>query len=99
MPIKFHIINAMVFAVVRYGCESWTTKEDRVPKNCCFRTVVLEKSLESALDSKEIIPVHAKGNQSWILTGRTDAEAEAPVLGPPGVKSRFTGKDPDAGKD
>ena len=61
--------------------------------------MLLEETLESPLYCKEIEPVNPKGNQSWILTGRTDAEAEAPVLGPPGVKSRFTGKDPDAGKD
>ena len=68
-------------------------------KNWCFRTVVLEKTLESPLDSKEIQPVSPKGNQSWIYIGRTDAEVEAPVLWTPDVKSQFIGKDPDAGKD
>ena len=67
--------------------------------NWWFWTVVLEKTLESPLDSKEIKPVHPKGNQSWIFIGRTDAEAETPVLWPPDVKSWLTGKDPDAGKD
>ena len=62
-------------------------------------TVVLEKTLESPLDCKEIKPVNRKGNQFWIFIGRTDAEAEAPILWPPDVKSRLTGKDPDAGKD
>ena len=68
-------------------------------KNWCFRTVVLEKTLESPLDSKEIKPVDPKGNQPWILIGRTDAEAEAPILWLPDVKSRLIGKDPDAEKD
>ena len=74
-------------------------KEDWVPKNWCFWTVVLGKTLESPLDCKEIQPLHPKGNQSWIFIGRTDAEAEAPILWPPDVKNWLTGKDPDAGKD
>ena len=74
-------------------------KEGWVLKNWCFWTVVLEKTLESPLDCKEIQPVHPKGNQSWIFTGMTDAEAEAPLLWPPNVKNWFKGKDPDAGKD
>ena len=61
--------------------------------------MVLEKTLDSPLDCKEIQPVHAKGNQSWIFTGRTDAEAETPVLWPPDMKSWLIGKDPDAEKD
>ena len=73
--------------------ESWTLK------NWCFWTVVLEKTLESSLDWKEIKPVNPKGNQSWIFIGRTDAEAETPILWPLDVKSWLTGKDPDAGKD
>ena len=72
-------------------------KEGWAPKNWCFQTVVLEKTLESPLDSKEIKPVHPKGNQLWIFTGRTDAEA--PILWPPDVKNWLIGKDPDAGKD
>ena len=68
-------------------------KESWVPKNRCFWTVVLEKTLESLLDCKEIQPVHLKGNQSWILIGRTDAEAEAPVLWPPDAKSWLSWKD------
>ena len=74
-------------------------REGWVPKNWCFWTVVLEKTLESPLDSKEIKPVHPKGNQSWIFTGRTNAEAETPITWPLDVKSRLIGKDPDAGKD
>ena len=62
-------------------------------------TVVLEKTLESPLDCREIKPVNPKGNQLWVLIGKTDAEAEAPVLWPPDVKSWLTGKDPNAGKD
>ena len=74
-------------------------KEDWAPKNWCFWTVVLEKTLESPLDCKEIQPVHPRGSQSWIFIGRTDAEVEVPLLWPPDVKSWFIGKDPDAGKD
>ena len=74
-------------------------KEDWVPKNWCFLTVVLEKTLESPLDCKEIKPVNPRGNQSWIFIGRTDAEAETPKLWPPDVKSWFIWKDFDAGKD
>ena len=73
--------------------ESWT------PKNWCFWTVVLEKALESPLDSKEIKPVHSKGNQPLIFIGRTDAEAETPILWPPDAKNWLSGKDPDARKD
>ena len=74
-------------------------KEGWVPKNWCFWNDVLEKTLESPLDSKEIKWVSPKGNQPWIFVGRTDAKAEAPILWPPDVKSWFIGKDPDAGKD
>ena len=74
-------------------------KEGWALKNWCFWTVVLEKTLERPLDSKEIKPVNPKGNQPWIFTGRTAIEAEAPILWLPGVKSRLTGKDPNAGKD
>ena len=86
---KVCIVKAMVFPVVMYGCwalENW----------CCW-TVVLEKTLESPLDWKEIKPVNLKGNQPWIFTGRTDAEA--PILWPPDVKSWLIGKDSDAGRD
>ena len=68
-------------------------------KNWCFLTVVLEKTLESHLDCKEIQPVHPKGHQSWIFIGRTDAEAETPILWPPDVKNWLIGKKPDAGND
>ena len=74
-------------------------KEGWAPKNCCFWTVILKKTLESPLDCKEIKLVQPKGNQSWIFIGRTDAEAETPVLWPPDAKNWLIGKDPDAGKD
>ena len=74
-------------------------KESWVPKNWCFWTVVLEKTLESPLDCKEIQPVHPKGNHSWIFIERTDVEAETPILWPPDANSQLIGKDPDAGKD
>ena len=73
--------------------ESWTLK------NWCFWTLVLEKTLESPLDCREFQPVNLKGHQSWIFIGRTDTEAETPILWPPDVKNRLVGKDPDAGKD
>ena len=74
-------------------------KESWAPKNWCFWTVVLEKTLESPLDCKEIQPVHPKGGQSWVFIGRTDFEAETPILWPPDAKSWLICKDPDAGRD
>ena len=74
-------------------------KKSWAPTNWCFWTAVLEKTLESPLDCKEIQPVHPKGHQSWVLFGRADVEAETPIVWPPEVKSWLTGKDPDAGKD
>jgi len=73
LSTKVHLVKAMVFPVVMYGCESWTIKQ----------AVVLEKTLESPLDCKEIQPVHPKGDQTWVFIGRTDAEAETPILWPP----------------
>ena len=96
---NIHIVKVIVFLAVMYGCESWPIKEGWQPKNWCFRTVVLEKILESPLDCKEIKLVHPKGNQSWIFIERTDVEAEAPILWPPDVKSQLIGNDLDAGKD
>ena len=81
---KVHIVRAIVFPVVTYGWEL-DYKEDRMPKNWCLQTV-LEKPLESLLDSKDIKLVNPKGNQPWIFTGRTDAESEAPLLWPPDVE-------------
>ena len=99
LPAKVHLVKAMVFPVVMYGCESWTIQEGWVPKNWCFWTVLLEKTLKSPLDCKEIRPVHPKGNQSWIFIGMTDAEVESPIPWPPDVKNWLIWKDPDAGKD
>ena len=99
LPTKVHKVKVMVFPVVIYGCERWNHKESWVPKNWCFLTVVLEKTLESPLDSKETKPVNPKGNQPCIFIGRTDAEAEVLILWPPDAKNWLTGKDPDAGKD
>ena len=96
-PTNVCIVKAMVFPGVMYGCESWTIKKAEHQRTDAF--VVLRKTLESPLDYKEIKPVNPKGNQSWIFIGRTDAEAEAPILWPPDVKNWLIRKDPDAGKD
>ena len=97
LPTKVCILKAMVFPVVMYRCEIWTIKKAECQRVDVFE--LLEKTLESPLDCKEIKTVHPKGNQSWIFIGRTDAEAEAPILWPPDVKNWLLGKDPDAGKD
>ena len=88
---KACLVKAMIYPVDMYG--SWALKD------CWFWTVVLGKTLESPLDCKEIKPVNPKGNQSWIFIGRTNPEAEAPILWPPVVKNWLIGKDPDTGKD
>ena len=88
----------MVFPVVMYGCEL-DYKDSWVPRNWCFWSVVLKKTLESPLDCKEIQAVHPKGDQSWVFIGRTDVEAETPILWPPDVKNWLILKDPDAVKD
>ena len=98
LSTKVHLVKAMVFPVVMYGCESWTIGK-LTTKELMLWTVVLEKTLESPLDCKEIQPVYPKGNQFWIFIGRTDVEAETPILWPPDVKNWLTRKDPDAGKD
>ena len=89
----------MILPVVMYGWESWTMKRAECWTIDGFWTVVLEKTLESPLNCKEIQPVHPKGNQSWIFIGRTDAEAEPSLFWPPDAKNWLIGKDPDAGKD
>ena len=99
LPTKVHLVKAMVFPVVHIWMSELDYKESWAPKNWCFWTVVLEKTLESPLDCTEIKPVNSKGDQSWIFIGRTDAEAEAPILWPPAAKSWLIGKDPDAWKD
>ena len=97
--LKVHIVKAMVFSSSYVWMWELDYKESWVLKDWCFWTVVLEKTLESPLDCKEIKPVHPKGNQSWIFIGRTDAAAEATVLWPPDVKSWLIREDPDFGKD
>ena len=91
LQTKIRLVKAMVFPVVMYGCEL-DYKESWGPKNWCFWTVVLEKTLESPLDCKEIQSVNPKGNQSWIFIGRTDVEVETPILWPPDAKNRLIGK-------
>ena len=94
LPTKVHLVKAMVFPAVIYRYEkSW------VPKNLCFWTVVLAKTLESPLGCKEIQPVHSEGDQPWDFFGRNDAKAETPVLWAPHAKSWLFGKDCDAGRD
>ena len=98
---KVGLVKALVFPVVMNGCESWTVKMAECWRIDAFEKCweVLEKTLENPLDCKEIQPVHPKGNQSWIFIGRTDAEAETPILWPPDAKNWLIWKDPDAGKD
>ena len=86
LSTKVHLVKAMVFPVVMYGCESWTVKAEH-RRIATFELWVLEKTLESPLDCKEIQPVHSKGDQSWVFFGRNDAKAETPVLWPPHGKS------------
>ena len=99
MPTKVHLVKAMVFSSSHVWMWELDHKEGWVLENLCFQTVVLEKTLESPLDCKEIQPVHPKWNQSWIFIGRIDAEAETPILWPPDAKNWLILKDPDTGKD
>ena len=87
LQTKVCLVKAMVFLVVMYGCESWTVKKAECRRIDAFELVVLEKTLESPLDCKEIQPVHSKGDQSWVFLGRNDAKAETPVIWPPHAKS------------
>ena len=96
LPTKVHLVKAMVFPVVMYGCESWSVKKAEHRRIDAFELWCWRR-LESFLDSKEIQPVHSK-DQSWVF-GRTDAKAEIPVLWPPHAKSWLNGKDSDAGRD
>ena len=98
LPTKICLVKAMVFLVVMYGYEL-DHKEGWALKNWCFWTVVLEKTIESPMDYKEIQPVSPKGDPSWTFIGRTNAEAESPILWPPDGKYWLLGKDPDAGKE
>ena len=96
---KIHLSQSYGFSSSHVWMWELDYKESWAPKNWCFWTVVLKKTLESPLDCKEIQPVHPKGNQSWIFIGRTDAEAETPGLWPPDAKNRLIWKDPVDGKD
>ena len=97
-PTKIHLVKAMVFPVVMYGCESWTIKKTEHRRIDAFE-LWCRRRLESPLNCKVIQPVHPKGDQSWMFIGRTDIEAETPILWPPDAKSWLIWKDPDAGKD
>ena len=87
LPRRVCLVKAMVFPVVMYGCESWTVKKAECQIIDAFELVVLEKTLESPLDCKEIQSVHSEGDQPWVFFGRNDAKAETPVLWAPHVKS------------
>ena len=87
LPTKVRLVKAIVFLVVMYGCESWTVKKAEHQRIDAFKLCFWTKLLESALDCKEVQPVHSKGDQSWVYFGRNDAEAETPVLWPPHMKS------------
>ena len=84
LPTKVHLVKAMVFPVVMYGCESWTIKKAEHQRTDAFELWCWR--IESPLDCKEIQPVHSKGDQSWVFIGRTDVEAENPILWPPDAK-------------
>ena len=99
LPTKVRLVKAIVFSSSHVWMWELDCEESWALKSWCFWTVVLEKTLESLLDCKEIQPIHPKWDQSWVFTGRTDAEAETPTLWPPDAKSWLTGKDPDAGRD
>ena len=99
LPTNFHLVKVMVFSSSHVWIWDLDSKESWVPKNWYFWIVVLEKTLESPLDCKEIQLVHPKGNQSWIFIGKTGAEAQTPILWPPDAKNWLIWKDPDAGKD
>ena len=87
LPTKVHLVKAMFFPVVMYGCESWTVKKDERRRIDGFELWCWRRLLTVPLDFKEIQPVHSKGDQSWVFIGRTDAKAETPVLWPPHAKS------------
>ena len=97
LPTKVRLVKAMVFPIVMYGCESWTIKKAECQRIDAFQLRCWRRLLRIPWTARS--PVHSKGNQSWIFIGRTDVEAEAPILWPPDVKNWLIGKDPDAGKD
>ena len=98
MPTKVRLVKAMIFPLVMYGCESWTIKKAEHQRIDAFKLWCWRRLLSVPVDCKEIKPVNPKGKKPWIFIGRTDTEAEAPILWPPDVKSQFTGKDTDLGK-
>ena len=99
LPTKVHLVKAMAFPVVMYGCESWTIKKAERQRIDAFELWCFRRLFESPLDCKEIQSVHPKGYQSWVFIGRTDVEAETLILWPSDAKSWLIWKDPDAGKD
>ena len=99
LPTKVRLVKGMFFSSGHVWMWELDCEESWAPKIWCFWTVVLEKTLESPLDCKEIQPIHPKGDQSRVFIGRTDAEAETPILWPPHAKSWLIGKDPDAGRE
>ena len=99
LPTKVHLVKALVLPVVMYGCEGWTIKKAECWRTDAFELWCWRRLLRVPLGCKEIQPVHPKGNQSWIFIGRTDTEAETPILWPPDTKNWLLGKDPNAGED
>ena len=99
LSTKFRLVKAMVFPVVMYGCESWTIKKDEHQRIDAFELRCWRRLLRVPWTCKVIQTVHSKGDQSWVFIGRTDGEAETPILWPLDAKNWLTGKDPDAGRD
>ena len=99
LPTKVHLVKAMVFPIVMYGCESWTIKKAECRRIDAFKLWCWRRLLRVSWNCKEIQPVHSKGDQSWVFIGRSDIEDETPILWPPDAKSWLIWKDPDAGKD
>ena len=99
LPTKVHLVKAMVFPVVMYGCESWTVKKAECWRIDAFESWCWRRLLRVPWTARRSNHVHPKRDQSWVFTGRTDIEAETPVLWLPHVKSWLIGKDPDAGKE
>ena len=99
LPTRVHLVKAMVFPVVMYGCESWTVKKAEHRRIDAFELWCWRRLSKNSLDCKEIQPVHSEGDQPWMFFGRNDAEAETPVLWPPRAKSWLIGKDSDAEMD
>ena len=99
LPTKFRLVKAMVFPVVMYGCESWTVKKAELRRIHAFEVWCWRRLLRVPWTARRSNAVHPKGNQSWMFIGRTDVEAETPILWPPHTKSSLIGRDPDAWRD